>query len=82
LFVYNSFTLAVGILMTGLVMLKGIFSQATAYLGLAAGILGIVSVTSSFFASSVSSVTIILASVLTTGWFLFAGYRLYRLGQE
>jgi hypothetical protein len=82
LFVYNSFTLAVGILMTGLGMLKGIFSKSTAYLGLATGILGIVSVASSFFASSVSSVSIILASVLTTVWFLFVGYRLYRLGQK
>jgi hypothetical protein len=81
LFVYNSLTLAVGILITGLVMLKGIFNKTTAYLGLATGILGIVSVTSSFFASSVSSVTIILASVLTTVWVFLVGFRLYRLGQ-
>ena len=82
LFVYNSLTLAVGILVTGLVMLKGIFSKSTAYLGLVTGILGVVSVASSFFASSVSSVSIILASVLNTVWFLFVGYRLYRLGQQ
>jgi hypothetical protein len=82
LFVYNSLTLAIGILVTGLVMLKGIFSRSTAYLGLMTGILGIVSVTSSFFSSSLSGVTIILASVLTTLWVLFAGYRLYRLGQQ
>lgn len=81
LFVYNSLTLAVGILMTGLVMLKGIFGKGTAYLGLATGILAIVSVASAFFASTVSSIAIILASVLTTGWFLLAGYKLYRLGQ-
>lgn len=82
LFVYNSFTLAVGILLTGLVMLKGFFSKTTAYLGVATGILAIVSVASSFFVSSVSSITIILASVLTTVWYLFVGYRLYRLGQQ
>ena len=81
LFVYNTLTLAVGILMTGLVMLKGIFSKSTAYLGLLTGILGIVSVVGSFFASSLS-VTIIIASVLTTVWVLFVGYRLYRLGQQ
>ena len=81
LFVYNSLTLAVGILMTGIVMLKGIFSHSTAYLGLATGALGIVSVASSPFAGSVSSVSIILASALTTVWFLFVGYRLFRLGQ-
>jgi hypothetical protein len=81
-FVYNSLTLAVGILLTGFVMLKGIFSRSTAYLGLITGILGIVSVTSSFFSSSLSGATIILASVLTMVWILFAGYRLYRLGQQ
>jgi hypothetical protein len=82
LFVYNSLTLAIGILMTGLVMLKGIFSKSTAYLAVATGIFGIVAVASSFFASSVSSVSIVLASILTTVWALFAGYRLYRLGRQ
>jgi hypothetical protein len=82
LFVYNSFTLAAGILITGLVMQKGIFSRSTAYLGVLTGILGIVSVASSFFADSFSSVTIIIASVLTTAWVLFVGYRLYRLGRS
>jgi hypothetical protein len=72
---------AVGILVIGLVMLKGIFSKSTAYLGLVTGILGIVSVAGPFFASSLS-VTIIIASLLTTVWVLFAGYRLYRLGQS
>ena len=81
LFVYNTLVLAVGILMTGLVMLKGIFSKSTAYLGLVTGILGIVSVAGSFFVSTLS-VTIIIASVLTTVWVLFVGYRLYRLGQQ
>jgi hypothetical protein len=82
LFVYNSFTLAAGILMTGLAMLKGIFSLSTAYWGLVTGILGIISVASSFLSSSVSTVTIVLASVLTTVWYLFVGFRLYQLGQQ
>lgn len=82
LFVYNTLTLSVGILLTGLVMLKGIFSKSTAYLAVATGIFGVAAVASSFFASSVSSVSIILASVLTMIWALFAGYRLYRLGQK
>ena len=82
LFVYNSLTLAVGILMTGLAMLKGIFNKFTAYLGLVTGILGIVAVASSSFASTVSSMAIILTSVLTLVWYLFVGYRLYRLGQQ
>ena len=42
--VYSVFVLSFGILMIGLVMLKGIFSKSTAYLGLVTGTLGIVSV--------------------------------------
>ena len=82
LFVYNSLTLGVGILITGLVMLKGIFSKSTGTLGLLTGILAIVSVASSFFASSVSTVSVVLASVLTTVWFLFVGFKLYKLGRQ
>lgn len=81
LFVYNTLTLSVGILMIGLVMLKGIFNKSTAYLGLGTGILGIISVAGSFVISSLS-VTIIIASILTTVWVLFVGYRLYRLGHS
>lgn len=78
--VYIILVPAVGILMTGLVMLKGIFNKSTAYMGLATGILGIVSIVGPIFVSSLG-VTIIIASILTTVWVLFAGYRLYRLGQ-
>ncbi|MGB8212416.1 MAG: DUF4386 family protein [Anaerolineales bacterium] len=80
LFVYNSLTLAVGILITGLVMRKGVFSKATAYLGLVTGILGVIAVVGSLFVSFLS-VVIVLASVLTTIWAFFVGYRLYGLGQ-
>lgn len=80
LFVYNTLTLSVGILLISLVMLKGIFSKNMAYLGLATGILGIAAVAGSIFVST-SSVTIIV-SALTTLWVLFVGYRLYKLGQQ
>jgi hypothetical protein len=80
LFVYNTLTLSVGILMTGLVMRKGIFNKSTAYLGMVTGIVGIVAVVGPFLVSALS-VTIIFASVLTTVWALFAGYGLYRLGR-
>jgi hypothetical protein len=79
--VYSILVLSFGILLTGLVMLKGIFSKSTAYLGVATGILGIVSVVGPLFASALSG-TIILTSVLTTAWVMLAGYRLYRLGQR
>jgi len=78
LFIYNSLTLAIGILLTGLVMLKGVFSKGMAYLGIATGVLGIVAVVGSMFVSALGTV-IILASILTTIWVLFAGFRLYRL---
>lgn len=78
LFVYNSLSLAVGILVTARVMMKGMFGRSTAYLGVVTGLLGILAVASSFFASSLSSIAIILTSVLTTVWYLFVGYRLVR----
>jgi hypothetical protein len=79
--VYIILVPGLGILMTGLVMLKGIFSKTTAYLGIATGILGIVSVVGPFFVSALG-LTAIIASVLTTVWVMFAGSRLYRLGQQ
>ena len=81
LFVYNTMTLAVGILLTGIVMLKGVFSRATAYLGIATGVLGIASVAISFFVHSFI-VIIVLASVATTLWVFFAGVRLYGRGRS
>jgi hypothetical protein len=74
---YSIVDLSIGILMIGFVMLKGkgIFSKTTAYLGVAAGIFGIVSIAGFF-------VTIIMNAVLTTVWVLFVGYRLFRLGQK
>ena len=67
--------LSSGILMIGLVMLKGVFSRATAYLALVTGILGIVSITG-------WNVTIIMNAIVATVWVLFVGCRLYRLGQQ
>ena len=78
LFVYNTFTLSLGILIAGLVMLKGAFGKVAAYLGLATGALGILSVATSFFASTLSDVSIYLASVLTLLWAVFIGYQLYQ----
>jgi hypothetical protein len=73
--VYSILVLSLGILLIGFVMLKGRFGKSSAYLGMATGFLGIVAVASAF------GLIIILASVLTTIWVLFVGYRLYRLGQ-
>jgi hypothetical protein len=81
LFVYNTLTLSVGILLTGFVMRKGIFGKSTAYIGLATGSVGIVAVVGPAFISALSA-TIIIAAVLTTVWVLLAGYELYRLSRR
>ncbi len=70
---------SLGVLITGLVMLKGIFSKATAYLALAVGISGILFI-GSYVADALAMLRYINA-LLATAWFLFAGVKLYRLGQ-
>src|SRR5215472_15470927 len=77
--VYSILVLSLGILMVGLVMLKGIFGKSTAYLGMVTGILGIVAAVGPLFVSGLS-VTIIITAVLTTVWILLVGFRLYWLG--
>jgi hypothetical protein len=73
--VYAIVILSFAILIIGVVMLKGIFSRVTAYLGLVTGILGIASLT------GVTAI-IIMNALFATVWVLFVGYRLYRLGQQ
>jgi hypothetical protein len=79
--VYSILILSLGILLVGLVMLKGMFGKSTAYLGVLTGIVGIVAAVGPFFVSALS-VTIIVVSVLTTAWILLVGFRLYRLGLQ
>ena len=57
--VYAIVVLSLGILMIGLVMLKGIFSKSTAYIGVVTGVLGIVSIAG-------WNVTMIMNAVLAT----------------
>lgn len=78
LFVYNTLTLSIGILMTGLVMLRGRLGKSAAYLGVLTGIVGCAAVASSFVPGP-WSLTIILASALTTVWVLVVGFRLLRI---
>jgi hypothetical protein len=78
LFVYNSLTLAVGILITGIVMLRGVFSKAAAYLTLVTGALGIMSVLGSIFVHALG-IAIVVTSVLTTVWLFIVGRRLCEL---
>jgi hypothetical protein len=73
--VYAIVTLSTGFLVTGIVMLRGVFNKFTAYLGVATGILGIVSLTG-------FSLAIIMNALFATVWVLVVGYRLCRLAQE
>jgi hypothetical protein len=61
-------------------MLKGIFNKTTAYLALAVGITGIVFM-GSYIAGALYVFRIINA-LLATVWYLFVGYRLYKLGRQ
>lgn len=78
--IYSILVPSFGILLIARVMLQGVFNRATAYVGLATGILGIVSVIGAFFITALGTAAI-LTSLLTIVWLLLAGYRLYRLGQ-
>jgi hypothetical protein len=70
--VYAIVTLSFAILLTGFVMLRAPFNKITAFLGLATGILGILSLTG-------SSMAIIGNALFATVWLLFVGYGLHRL---
>ena len=72
--VYAIVTLSVGILVAGLVMLRGVFDKITAWLALATGVFGIAALTG-------WGVAIYGNALLATIWLFFAGYRLYRLAQ-
>lgn len=80
LFFCNTLVLAVGILITGIVMWKRKFGKIAAYLAVITGMLGIVSVFGPLVISALR-VTIIVTSALTTIWLFVAGYRLLAFGR-
>jgi len=81
--VFSSIIFSIWPLITSLVMLKGIFSKATSYAGIAGSIIGIGYGLTVFVPYS-SSLAILLALmiILFTAWLLLAGYRLYGLGRH
>ena len=70
---------SVGILIVGLVMLKGPFTRLTAYSGVFSGVLGIAAVVGPFLVPGLG-IAVVVASILTTVWVFLVGYRLYQLG--
>jgi hypothetical protein len=79
--IYAILTLALGILLASVVMLRSAFGKATAYIGLATGILGFVSVLGGLAVDALSNV-IIITSLLTMIWALLVGIKLYKLGRS
>ena len=71
---------SLGSVFAGFVMFKGIFSKGTAYLTLAIGITGILSVVDPLIFGPSDPMHIINA-LLATIWYLLVGWRLYKLGQ-
>jgi hypothetical protein len=64
-----------GILVTGLVMLRGVFDKFTAWLAVVVGVFGIAALTG-------LGVAIYGNALLFTVWLFFVAYRLYRLAQD
>jgi hypothetical protein len=80
----NNITSAVGIfttvaiLIVALVMLKGVFPKPTAYLGVATGIIGIIS---EIF-RPIMGASYTIYGLLLLIWFFAVGWKLYRLSQN
>lgn len=71
---------SLGILLAGLVMLRGVFNKMTAYVAIAVGITGIIFM-GSYIADGLAVFRYINA-LLATAWYVFVGWRLYRLGRQ
>jgi hypothetical protein len=67
--------MSVGILIFGLVMLKGLFGKGTAYLGILTGVVGIIGSIS----ISVFPIVFVVGLILAGIWCFPVGYRLLRL---
>lgn len=79
--IYANLFPALGLLFAGLVMRKGIFNKALAYLGVVAGVSGILAGVGPIFVGALDIAQYINAS-LAMIWFLVVGWKLYRLGRQ
>lgn len=79
--IYASLIPALGTLLASLVMRRRIFNKALAYLGVIAGISGILAGIGPIFFSDLETAQYINAS-LAMIWFLLVGWRLYKLGAQ
>ena len=79
--IYIVFIPAVGFLLASLVMRKGAFNKAVAYMGVVSGISGILAGIGPIFLGALDTVQYINAG-LAMIWFFFVGFKLYKLGQQ
>jgi len=76
---YSLVISSVPVLLISMVMLKGVFGKPTAYVGIVAGIVGIVGGFYVFVPALV--LFTVLSSLILGAWCLMAGRRLYQLGK-
>jgi hypothetical protein len=79
--IYATLIPALGTLLASLVMRRGVFNKALAYLGVIAGISGILAGIGPIFFSDLETAQYINALLATT-WFLLVGWKLYKLGGQ
>jgi len=79
--IYTILIPALGLLLASLVMRKGIFNKTLAYLGVIAGISGILAGLGPLFISALETAQKINAS-LAMIWFFFVGFKLYKLVRQ
>lgn len=72
---------SLGILLSGFVILKGIFYKGVAYLSFAVGITGILAAVGPTFTDALDTLHIINA-LLVAVWYLLVGWGLYKLGRQ
>ncbi len=68
------FIISLGILLIGVTMLKGIFGKGLAYFSIVAGLVGLVGISTNYFALFVAFF------VLYAVWFLWTGFKLWKIG--
>ena len=79
--IYIIFIPALGLLLVSLVMRRGIFHKALAYLGVIAGIFGILAGIGPLFISELETAQKVNAG-LAMIWFFLVGFKLYRLSRQ
>jgi hypothetical protein len=72
---------AIGVFITGLVMLKGIFSRLTAWLALVSSTLTVIAIVGTPIIGSLW-ITMIVGSLLIGVWVILVGYKLLKLGKS